>query len=308
MTSTQVPPFEDVADTDRSEVTATLDPGPAIGLAGLLDLDHEVIALGELPPLWHWVYLLERPAAAHIGPDGHPLTGVPAPPGEGMKRMFAGGRVHSLRPLRLGEEATRRTWVTGSRIVEGRSGTLRFVTVRTEVSQGGEVAVREDNDIVYRQAGSPTSVPLGSLDAAPPTVDGPTVRLRADEVALMRFSALTYNGHRIHYDLGWCAVEGYDGLVVHGPLQALLMGELVRRDGGGLLGKVLDYRLKAPMVGTQVMTASVAQAGDDQPDSPDSSVQVLDVHGRTTATASVHQLDGPAGTSEGSERRDQHEK
>lgn len=287
MTTAPEPLFEEVPDAERSEVTATIDTGPALGLAGLLDLDHEVIAGGELPPLWHWVYLLERPAASHIGPDGHPLTGVPAPPEEGMKRMFAGGRVHSLRPLRIGEEATRRTWVTGSRLVEGRSGALRFVSVRTEVAQGGEVAVREDNDIVYRRAGSPTSVPLGSLDAAPPTVDGPTVRLRADEVALMRFSALTYNAHRIHYDLGWCAVEGYEGLVVHGPLQALVMGEVVRRDGAGLIGQVLDYRLTAPLVGTQVVTASLVSVGDGRPGAPDPTVQVLDVHGRVTATATV---------------------
>lgn len=280
MTTTPAPSFEDVPVTDRSEVTAVLDPGSAFALAGLLDLGHEVIADGMLPPLWHWVYLLERPPASQIGPDGHPVTGVPAPPGEGMKRMFAGGRVDTLRHLRLSTEARRRTWVTGERVVEGRSGTLRFVSVRTEVSQDGQVAIREDNDIVYRQAGSPTAVPVGSLDASPTTVDGPTVRLTADEVALMRFSALTYNAHRIHYDLGWCAVEGYDGLVVHGPLQALLMGEHVRRHAGGLLGRRFDYRLVGPAVGTQVLTA-VADHGEAKGE-----LALLDVHGRTTAIAS----------------------
>ncbi|MEN3122332.1 hypothetical protein ABC138_07930 [Janibacter sp. LM] len=204
--------------------------------------------------------------------------------------MFAGGRVHSLRPLRMGEQATRRTWVTGSREVEGRSGTLRFVSVRTEVSQADEVAVVEDNDIVYRAAGSALEVPVGTLDAQPAPVAGPTLRFRADEVALMRFSALTYNAHRIHYDLGWCAVEGYEGLVVHGPLQALLMGELVRRQGAGLLGRVFDYRLVAPLVGTQTVTAAPAgvdEEGADEAGSVDDAVRVLDVHGRTTASATL---------------------
>lgn len=119
---------------------------------------------------------------------------------------------------------------------------------------------------------------------------GPTLRFRADEVALMRFSALTYNAHRIHYDLGWCAVEGYEGLVVHGPLQALLMGELVRRQGAGLLGRVFDYRLVAPLVGTQTVTAAPAgvdEEGADEAGSVDDAVRVLDVHGRTTASATL---------------------
>ena len=104
-------------------------------------------------------------------------------------------------------------------------------------------------------------------------------RLRADEAALFRFSALTNNAHRIHYDLGWCAVEGYDGLVVHGPLQALLLGEHARRHGDGLIGRRLDYRLVGPAVGTQVVTAVVGEDGE---------LSVLDVHGRKTATATVH--------------------
>lgn len=280
MTTSSVPPFEQSRSVDRSEITGVLDPGPAIGLAGLLDLGPEVLAAGELPPLWHWVHLVGRPAASQIGPDGHPLTGVPAPPEQGMKRMFAGGRVSSLRPLRLGEEATRRTWVTGSRVTEGRSGQLRFTTVRTEVAQRGQVAAVEENDIVYRRGGSSVEVPVGSLDAQPPSREGPSVEFRADEVALMRFSALTYNAHRIHYDLGWCGVEGYDGLVVHGPLQALLLGEHVRRHGGGLLGRRFDYRLVSPAVGTQVITA----VADEDGETPDR-LSLLDVHGRTTATA-----------------------
>lgn len=278
--ATGASPFEKAAPAGRSEVTEVLDAAPAHGLAGLLDLGPEVLVDGELPPLWHWVHLLDRPASDQIGPDGHPLTGVPAPPGEGMKRMFAGGRVSLHAPLRLGREATRRTWVTGSRTKEGRSGPLRFVGVRTEIVQDGRLAVVEENDIVYRQAGSSVQVEVGTLDATPPDLgDLATVCLRADEAALFRYSALTYNAHRIHYDLGWCAVEGYDGLVIHGPLQALLMGEHVRRHGGGLLGRRFDYRLMGPAVGAQVLTA-VAGHGETKGE-----LALLDVHGRTTATA-----------------------
>lgn len=279
MTGSTVPPFDQASSGDRSETTGVIDPGAALGLAGLLDLGPEALADGELPPLWHWVHLVGRPTAAQIGPDGHPLTGVPAPPEPGMKRMFAGGRVSSLRPLRIGGEATRRTWVTGSSVKRGRSGRLRFTSVRTEVTQDGRLAVVEENDIVYREAGSAVTVPVGSLDTQPPATEGPTVAFRADEVALMRFSALTYNAHRIHYDLGWCAVEGYDGLVIHGPLQALLMGEHVRRHGGGLLGRRFDYRLVSPAVGTQVITA-VADPGGTA-----GGLALVDVHGRRTATA-----------------------
>lgn len=274
--------FDEVAQGERSEVTEVLDAGTARGLAGLLDVGPEVLADGELPPLWHWVHLLERPASDQIGPDGHPLTGVPAPPGEGMKRMFAGGRVSVHAPLLLGREATRRTWVTGSRTKEGRSGALRFVGVRTEISQDGRIAVVEENDIVYRRAGSSLPVAAGDFDVSPPDLgDRDAVRLRADEATLFRFSALTYNAHRIHYDLGWCEVEGYDGLVVHGPLQALLLGEHVRRHGDGLLGRSFDYRLVSPTVGTQVITA----VADEDGETPDR-LSLLDAHGRTRATAS----------------------
>lgn len=279
--------FDEVSQEERSQVTEVLDAGTAHALAGLLDVDPDVLADGELPPLWHWVHLLERPASAEIGPDGHPLTGVPAPPGEGMKRMFAGGRVSVHAPLRLGREATRRTWVTGSRTKEGRSGALRLVGVRTEISQDGRIAVVEENDIVYRRAGSSIAVPAGDLDTTPPDLgDRATVRLRADEATLFRFSALTYNAHRIHYDLGWCAVEGYEGLVVHGPLQALLLGEHVRRHGGGLLGRRFDYRLVSPAVGTQVVTAV---ADEDVAHH----LSVLDARGRTTASASHSAVEPP---------------
>lgn len=227
----------------REEVIA---PEPVEMLAGVLDIDVPDDA--EVPELWHWVYLLERRPTRDLGPDGHPTSGIPAPPGPGMRRMFAGGRVDTRRRLRIGEPATRTTWITDEAEKEGRTGPLRFVTVRHEISQG-EVVIVEEQDIVYRAPGAA----LASSSGGGLPDRGPALAFDVDERLLFRFSALTYNAHRIHYDREWCRQEGYDDLVVHGPLQALMMGELARRNGVPLVGRRLRYRLVSPMVGPQTM-------------------------------------------------------
>lgn len=252
-------------------------------LAGLLDLEEETD--GRLPELWHWTHLLEAPPQRALGADGHPLQGVPAPPGPGRKRMFAGGRVRSHRRLEVDALAERTTTLVDSVTKQGRTGSLTFVTVRHTWTQGGEPCVVEENDIVYRDAASSLQVTPGTLELTGPDVgDGPAVRVVADETFLFRFSALTYNAHRIHYDAGWARHEGYPGLVVHGPLQALLMGELYRRHGGGLVGRELGYRLQAPMVGTQPVTAVAGPEGLEH------GAQVLDGFGNVTAVATVTPL------------------
>ncbi|GAA4457485.1 MaoC family dehydratase N-terminal domain-containing protein [Phytohabitans houttuyneae] len=248
----------------REEVIA---PEPAEALANLLDVE---IPGDVLPPMWHWVYLLERRRTADLGPDGHPTSGVPAPPGPGLKRMFAGGRVTTARPLRIGRRATRRSWVTRTSEKVGRSGPLTFLTLRGEISQDGHVAIVEESDLVYRAADA--SSPTAGAPASEPPV-GPRLRLAVDEAFLFRFSALTYNAHRIHYDLGWARAEGYAGLVVHGPLQALMMAEFARRHGDGLVGRTFAFRLVAPMVGTQTLTVLPGPDG----------AQVLDAGGQITA-------------------------
>lgn len=209
----------------RSEV---LVPGPAEGLAGLLGCDPPDPA-GPLPPLWHCVYLLDRPALTELGPDGHPrVAAVPLPPGPGMRRMFAGGRVQVLAPLLLGRHASRRTAVASRTTKQGRTGPLTFVTVRHVVSQDGRPCVVEEQDLVYRPAGGPSpgppSQPRDVASLLPHERVAPV-----DPVLLFRFSALTYNGHRIHYDREYARdVEGWAGLVVHGPWQARLMAEAAR--------------------------------------------------------------------------------
>lgn len=261
--------------------TEVISAEPSASLAALLDIDAPTD--GYLPELWHWVHLLARPLQSHLAADGHPETGLPSPPGPGRRRMFAGGQVTTLRRLRIGAEATFVARVESSAEKEGRSGPLTFVTVRGEIHQDGALAVVEEQDIVYRDGGTR---PL-------PTVPAPTpipprshrLDLSVDERLLFRFSAVTFNAHRIHYDLGWARHEGYDGLVIHGPLQALLMGEVARRNGVSLVGREFAYRLTSPLTGTQVVTAAAAAGGLDE------GAQIFGADGRSTAISTL----GPSG-------------
>ncbi|MBC7268264.1 MAG: mesaconyl-C4 CoA hydratase [Streptomyces sp.] len=256
-------------------------------LAALLDLEDP---LGStLPELWHWTQLLNAPAQRDLGPDGHPSNGIPAPPGPGQKRMFAGGRVRTYQLLRTGEACERTTQMLGTVVKEGRTGALTFVKIRHTYMQAGEVCIVEENDIVYRDTGSRLDLTPGTLNHPGPAVEAePVIRLAVDETFLFRFSALTYNAHRIHYDLNWADHEGYPGLVIHGPLQALLMGELHRRHGDGLVGREFAYRLKAPAVGPQRLTAVPGPHGIEH------GSRVLDTCGNVTAAATISAIDKPA--------------
>jgi len=188
--------------------------------------------------------------------------------------MFAGGRVRTFFALRLGQPATRTTWVANTVNKQGRSGPLTFVTVRNEYSQEGRLATVDETDIVYRPADSQLPAPSRApYDGPIPIASQPGLMLAVDQALLFRFSALTYNAHRIH-----------DDLVVHGPLQALMMGELVRRQGKGLIGKLFTYRLVAPMIGPQ--TFSVLP----DPTGLDAGAQVRDVHGTLTAASTIDSM------------------
>jgi len=280
--------------TDVIERTEVPQPEPAYALAGLLGVPAPDLSEG-LPPLWHWVYLLDRPAQADLGTDGHPVRGtLPAPPGPGRRRMWAGGRVAARGPLRCGEPATRRTTVLAVTEKHGRSGHLTFVTVGVRVTQRGAVVVDEEQDIVYRDAASAAAPPCPP--AAPAEVPaGPGEReIEVTPALLFRFSALIYNAHRIHYDRDYCRdVEGYPGLLTHGPLQALAMAEAVRaaretgrntsrNTGGGPDGRFggasFSYRLVSPLFDDQGLIASAAPG-------PDGTVvtAVRDRYGRQTA-------------------------
>jgi 3-methylfumaryl-CoA hydratase len=271
-------------DESFIERTEIPQPEPAYALADLLGVPVPDLGAG-LPPLWHWAYLLDRPALADLGPDGHPVRGtLPAPPGHGRRRMWAGGRVAARGPLRCGAPATKRTRVLAVTEKHGRSGHLTFVTVGVQVLQGGAVVVDEEQDIVYRAAAGPP--PAAQPAAAAPEVPAPVVpagqgerEIAISPALLFRFSALTYNTHRIHYDRDYCRdVEGYPGLLTHGPLQALAMAEAARAIGG--TGDVsFAYRLVSPLFDEQGLIVGAAKGADGT-----TVTAARDRYGRQTAT------------------------
>jgi 3-methylfumaryl-CoA hydratase len=202
----------------------------AAALAATLDRDEpEPVPGSEIPPLAHWLFGLPRARQSEIGPDGHPQRGGFLPPVPLPRRMWAGGRLDFHHPLRVGDAITRTSRIVGVDAKSGRSGTLVFVTVQHEITNTQGVAIREEQDIVYREAAAP-----GSAAPAPQAAPGDASFARAvsaDPVMLFRYSALTFNGHRIHYDRHYATeVEGYPGLVVHGPLIATLLVDLLRRE------------------------------------------------------------------------------
>jgi 3-methylfumaryl-CoA hydratase len=272
-----------------SEQTEILVPGPAQALGALLDVPVPQVADGEgLPLLWHWVYLLDRPAQADLGLDGHPVRGtVTAPPGPGLRRMWAGGRVRADGILRCGEPATRRSRVLSAQDKQGRSGPLTFVTVHHQILQRGRVVVDEQQDLVYRPAADSAGQRGPAATADPVALPGDGERsIDLSPTLLFRFSALTYNAHRIHYDRGYARdVEGYPGLVVHGPLQALAMAEIARaagdKDNLGAGGRLFDYRLLSPLFDHQGLVVSAVRDGDAI------STAARDGYGRQTASGTL---------------------
>ncbi|MEU6139457.1 hypothetical protein ABZ848_03755 [Streptomyces sp. NPDC047081] len=250
---------EPVTDQDA------LPPGPAAALSAVLDLPEAAAGHGDpLPPLWQWLYFLHWAPQQALGPDGHLSDGRFLPPIPERRRMFAGGRSEIFEPLRLGEPARRVSSLAAVTPKQGRSGELLFVTERQEFRQHGRTCLVEEQDIVYRSGeGSAPSHPEAVDDTSVPEPEGPwRLRLQPDERLLFRFSALTANAHRIHYDTPYCrAVEGYPGLVVHGPLLALLMLDLVRRNAPERQVRSLSYRLHRPAFVGEHLLADGALTG-----------------------------------------------
>ena len=221
---------------------------PVQGLAATLNTP---IARPEpgfaLPPLWHWLYFLPTAPQSDITTDGHPKRGGFLPPVDLPRRMWAGSQIEFLAPITVGSCMVRHSTIEDVTEKHGRSGHLVFVKVRHEYSEkgNGAVALREFHDIVYRPAASPS-------DPAPAPVAAPTgatwsQRHKADDVFLFRYSALTFNGHRIHYDRPYVTgVEGYPGLIVHGPLQATLLLELIRQNAPDKTVKTFRFRAIRP--------------------------------------------------------------
>ena len=210
--------------------TDTITPTPVAALSATLDRADAPPRPGDiLPPLWHWLYFLPLHRQSELGPDGHAARGGFLPPVPLPRRMWAGDRLEFRQPLRIGQQVTRESRITDVSCKEGRSGPLVFVLVRHEISNDDGVAVTEEHDIVYRDKPKPDD-PVAKPQAAP-SGQAWERKIVPDDVLLFRYSALTFNGHRIHYDRRYVTeVEGYPGLIVHGPLIATLLLDLPRRN------------------------------------------------------------------------------
>jgi 3-methylfumaryl-CoA hydratase len=235
-----------VGKTQTTEDLAA--PYPVRAMSATLDEGDPAPRIGDpLPPLWHWLYFLDTPRQSTIGPDGHPGRGDFLPPVPLPRRMWAGSRFSfDGPPLQVGDTIVRKSEITAVEPKSGSTGAMVFVTVRHTISGKRGMAFAEEQDIVYREAAKP-----GETQREPkPAPAGATwsKTIDADPVLLFRYSALTFNGHRIHYDYPYVTgAEGYPGLIVHGPLLGTLQMELARRSNPTLTPRTFEFRALAPV-------------------------------------------------------------
>ncbi|WP_057094361.1 MaoC family dehydratase N-terminal domain-containing protein [Comamonas thiooxydans] len=245
-TMTKLQSWQERSETMSDVITAA----PLRALSATLDRDDPVPEDGSaVPALWHWLYFLPHARQSEIGPDGHPRRGGFLPPVPLPRRMWAGGRLRweADNPLRVGQEVQRISTIRSVQHKTGRSGELLFVLVEHRFLNHDGLVLVEEHDIVYRAAARPG-------DPVPPPQQPPLAGQAAwsrtivpDDILLFRYSALTFNGHRIHYDRQYVTqVEGYPGLIVHGPLIATLLLDLLRRQLPGARVVAFDFKALRP--------------------------------------------------------------
>jgi 3-methylfumaryl-CoA hydratase len=232
------------SETHLDDITAT----PVRAASATLDRDDPAPVAGTLlPPLWHWFYFLPCAPQSQLGEDGHPRRGGFLPPVPLPRRMWAGGRLHwsETNPLRVGDAVRRTSRIESVTHKAGRTGDLVFVLVKHELHNAQGLALTEEHDIVYRaaaQSGDPVPAPTAAESGAAWQRE-----IVPDDVLLFRYSALTFNGHRIHYDRRYVTeTEGYPGLIVHGPLIATLLVDLVRRQQPQARLKRFEFKAVRP--------------------------------------------------------------
>jgi 3-methylfumaryl-CoA hydratase len=235
----------------RETVDDVVSASKAAALAATLDRDDaSPLAGAPLPPPWHWMLCVPAARQSALGPDGHPARGGFLPPVPLPRRMWAGGRLTFPQPLRVGEAVQRRSLVTSVERKSGRSGEMVFVVVRHEFHGPRGLAITEEHDIVYRDLPGATgsAVPPAPTYPSAPAIQAWERRIVPDDVLLFRYSALTFNGHRIHYDRRYATeVEGYPGLVVHAPLIATLLVDLLRRNMPDASVAAIEFRALKPV-------------------------------------------------------------
>jgi 3-methylfumaryl-CoA hydratase len=234
--------------------------GRAQAMQAALDDAEAPLHPGDaLPPLWHWAYFWSLAPTASLGPDGHAARGGFLPPIELPRRMWAGSRVEFPRPLEVGAEVTRHSTIKSVTEKSGRSGRLAFVTVEHVVSDAAGPCIVEEHDIVYREAGE-KGAPLPPGET-PPAAGAWKEEVTPSPVLLFRYSALTFNGHRIHYDHPYTTQEeGYPGLIVHGPLLATMMIGQLRRHLPRARATRFAFRARRPIFDNRPFTVCGAPA------------------------------------------------
>jgi 3-methylfumaryl-CoA hydratase len=233
----------------RESIRDTVSSWAVAALANALDLEDVPVVGDALPPLWHWLSFLPTPKASELGYDGHPKLGGFLPPVPLPRRMWAGGRLTFQRQLRVGESAVRDSRIGDIKFKTGQSGQLAFVIVQHTIIGDQGAQILEEHDIVYRAAPIRERVPTAPKTAPAQAQWSSTVA--ADPVLLFRYSALTFNGHRIHYDRDFCLGEAYPGLVIHGPLIATMLLNLLRRNATGAEVRSFSFKAISPLFDIQ---------------------------------------------------------
>ena len=261
--------------------TDMISPAPVNRLAATLDEPAPDYGEGDrLPPLWHWIFTIKPVPHSGLGEDGHPRRGGFLPPVTLPRRLFAGMKTDFLHPLTIGLEAERESGVIDITKKSGASGDLLFVRLRNSIRQQGNLCVVEEQEIVYRDKGAPVVLP--EVKPFPkPAANSWTKELIVNAEMLFRFSAVTFNSHRIHYDRTYAATEeGYPALVVHAPLVAMLLLQLLKESTGKTVRQFV-YRALAPLFEGQTVRLTAAAEGVDT-----ISMQALRADGKIAARAS----------------------
>jgi 3-methylfumaryl-CoA hydratase len=230
----------------EEETSQRIFAGTASAMAATLDLERAPQAGDPLPPGWQWLYFNPMARRSALDVDGHPRRGGFLPPIELSRRMWAGSRIRYLAAVPIDSEASRRSRILKIENKVGKRGALSFVTVEHTISCGATTCIREEQDLVYRDAAPSDAVPAAATRCD--DVAQWSRSVTPDTTLLFRYSALTFNGHRIHYDLEYArAEEGYPDLVVHGPLTATLLQQFALEHGDGRSLARFEFRGVAPL-------------------------------------------------------------
>lgn len=229
---------------------------PALFMQATLDRAPSLKHGDCLPLGWHWLYFLEARPISELGRDGHPAVGGFLPPVALPRRMWAGSRLEFHHPIKIGDTLEKTSTITDLKIKSGKTGKLCFVTVSHSFYRGQHKLITEEHDIVYREDPAPDALP-------PPPQIAPTDAqikkpVNPSSVLLYRYSALTFNGHRIHYDIDYCReVEGYPGLVFHGPLSATLLLDLASEATDAEQISSFEFRAISPLFADRPFTLNL---------------------------------------------------